>query len=121
MQLITESHIYLDLYRPGGTLDKATQRVSAAVGNDGQPHSPGIASILPLVLRSARFPVADFDSSGDQRFVMDTTAFDACPTTDPRLINLDVPFRTTADPVPIWSDHASAQLVQDAVSGFVSR
>src|SRR5208282_5684766 len=67
-----------------GTLDKATQGIGAAVSSDGQSHSTGIAAILPLVLCRARLPVANLDSGGHQRFVVDAAAFAACPSADPR-------------------------------------
>ena len=64
--------------------------------------------------------MADFDSSGDQRFVMDAAAFAASPPAGPRLIDLDM-FRTAANPVLIWPHHASPKLVQNAEGGFISR
>src|SRR5271166_3994957 len=76
-----------------GTLDKATQGIGAAVSSDGQSHSTGIAAILPLVLCRARLPVANLDSGGHQRFVVDAPAFAARPSTDPRLIDLHMLFR----------------------------
>ena len=106
--------------RHDGTLDKTTQRIGTAVSSDGQPHSTGIAAILPLVLCSARFPVADLDSGGHQRFVVDAPAFAARSSTDPRLIDLDMLFRPTTDAVLVRPHHARAQLVQDAEGGFIS-
>src|SRR5271166_2410075 len=101
-----------------GTLDKATQGIGAAV--DGQSHSTGIAAILPLVLCRARLPVANLDSGGHQRFVVDAPAFAARPSTDPRLIDLDMFFRPTTDAVLVRTHHARAQFVQDAEGSFVS-
>lgn len=56
--------------RHDGAFDEATQRICAAVGGDGQPHAPGVAAILSLVLRGARLPVADLDGGSHQRLVM---------------------------------------------------
>src|SRR5208282_2471650 len=67
-----------------GILDKATQGIGAAVSGDGQSHSTGIAAILPLVLRRARLPVANLDSGGHQRFVVDAPALAARPSADHR-------------------------------------
>src|SRR5271166_4972764 len=103
-----------------GTLDKATQGIGAAVSSDGQSHSTGIAAILPLVLCRARLPVANLDSGGHQRFVVDAPAFAARPSTDPRLIDLDMFFRPTTDVVLVRTHHARAQFVQDAEGSFVS-
>src|SRR5271166_3321793 len=103
-----------------GTLDKATQGIGAAVSSDGQSHSTGIAAILPLVLCRARLPVANLDSGGHQRFVVDAPAFAARPSTDPRLIDLDMFFRPTTDAVLVRTHHARAQFVQDAEGSFVS-
>ena len=103
-----------------GILDKATQGIGAAVSGDGQSHSTGIAAILPLVLRRARLPVANLDSGGHQRFVVDAPAFAARPSADPRLIDLDMLFRPTTDTVLVRPHHARAQFVQDAEGGFIS-
>ena len=50
-------------------------QIGAAVSGDGQSHATGIAAILPLVLRRARLPMANLDSGGHQRFVVDATAW----------------------------------------------
>jgi hypothetical protein len=47
----------------------------------------------------ARLPVANLDSGGHQRFVVDAPAFAARPSADPRLIDLDMLFRPTPDTV----------------------
>ena len=103
-----------------GILDKATQGIGAAVSSDGQSHSTGIAAILPLVLCRAWLPVANLDSGGHQRFVVDAPAFAARPSTDPRLIDLHMLFRPTTDAVLVRPHHARAQFVQDAEGSFVS-
>src|SRR5208282_4461108 len=103
-----------------GFLDKATQGIGAAVSCDGQSHSTGIAAILPLVLCRARLAVANLDSGGHQRFVVDAPAFAARPSADPRLIDLDMLFRPTPDTVLVRPHHARAQFVQDAEGGFIS-
>src|SRR5271165_6054399 len=69
-----------------GILDKATQRIGAAVSGDGQSHSTGITAILPLVLCRTRLPVANLDSGGHQRFVVDAPAFAARLSADPRIV-----------------------------------
>ncbi len=68
--------------RHDGTLDKSGQQFGAAVVSDGQPDATGIATILPLVLRSARLPVADLDGSRHQRLVVDATAFATSPASN---------------------------------------
>ena len=68
--------------RHNGALDEATQRIGAAVGSDGQPHAPGVAAILPLVLRGAGLPVADFDGSSHQRLVVNASAFTTRPASN---------------------------------------
>ena len=78
------------------------------------------APILPLVLCRARLPVANLDSGGHQRFVVDAPAFAARLSTDPRLINLHVLFRPTTDAVLVRPHHARAQFVQDAEGSFVT-
>jgi hypothetical protein len=64
--------------------------------------------------------MANPDSGGHQRFMVDAAALAARPSTDPSFIDLDVLFRATADTVLVRPHHASAQFVQDAESGFVS-
>src|SRR5271166_6561812 len=103
-----------------GILNKATQGICAAVSGDGQSHSTGIAAILPLILCRARLPVANLDSCGHQRFVVDAPAFAARPSADPCLIDLDMLFRPTTDTVLVRPHHARAQFVQDAEGGFIS-
>src|SRR5271169_7251166 len=92
-----------------GILDKATQGIGAAVSSDGQSHSTGIAAILPLVLCRARLPVANLDSGGHQRFVVDAPAFAARPSADPCLINLDMLFRPTTDTVLVRPHRATRE------------
>jgi len=65
--------------------------------------------------------VANFDSGGHQRFVMDAPTFAARPSTNPCLIDLDMLAQTTADPILIGAHHAGTQLVQNAESGLKSR
>ena len=91
----------------------------AAVGDDGQSHAPGVAAILPLVLRGAGLPVTDFDGSSHQCLVVNAPAFITRPAADPGFIHLDMLSRPAADPVPIGPNHARAKLVQNAEGGFV--
>src|SRR5450432_77824 len=101
-------------------LDKAGQGLGAAVGYDGQPYSTGIATVLSFVLRRPRFPAANLDSGGYQRFVVDASALAARPSADPGFIDLDMLFRPTTDTVPVRPHHAGAQFMQDTEGGFVS-
>src|SRR5450432_233433 len=103
-----------------GILDKAGQGLGAAVGYNDQSHSPGIATVLSLVLRRPRFPAANLDSGGHQRFVVDASALAARPAADPGFIDLDMLFRPTTDTVLVRPHHAGAQFMQDAEGGFVS-
>ena len=105
--------------RHDGAFDETTQRIGAAVGGDGQPHAPRVAAILPLVLRGAGLPLADFDGSGHQRLVVNASAFTARPASDITLVDLDIFSFSGTDPVAFGPDHASAELVQDAEGGLV--
>ena len=87
--------------RHDGTLDEATQRIGAAVGGDGQPYAPGVAATLPLVLRGAGLPLADFDGGSHERLVMNAAAFTACPASDIGFVDLDILSFSRTDPVPI--------------------
>ncbi len=60
--------------------------------------------------------MVDFDSGGDQRFVMDTTAFAASPPADPRLIDLDMLFRTAAIRSALWPSNGGAFAVNSRSS-----
>ena len=71
------------------------------VGGDGQPDATGIATILPLVLRSARLPVADLDGSRHQRLVVDATAFATSPASNIGFVHLNMLSGPAADPVLI--------------------
>ena len=64
--------------------------------------------------------MANLDSGGHQRFVVDAPAFAARPSADPCLINLDMLFRPTTDTVLVRPHHARAQFVQDAEGSFIS-
>lgn len=107
--------------RHDGAFDEATQRIGAAIVGDGQPHAPGVAAILPLVLRGAGLPVVDFDGSGHQRLVVNASAFTTRPASNIRLVDLDILSFSSTDPVPIRPHHPSAELVQDAEGGLVPR
>ena len=43
--------------RSNGALHEPTKRVGAPIGYYGEPDTPGIASVLSLVLRGSRFPM----------------------------------------------------------------
>ncbi len=103
-----------------GVLDKAAQGIGAAVGDDGQSHTTGIATVPALVLRRPRLAMANLDSGGHQCFVVDASAIAARPSTDPGLIDLDMLFRPTTDTILVRPHHAGAQFVKDAKRSFVS-
>ena len=65
--------------------------------------------------------MANLDSGGHQRFVVDAPAFAARPSADPRVVDLNMLFRPATDTVLVRTHHARAQFVQDAEGGFVSR
>ena len=87
--------------RHDGALDKAAERIGAAVRRDGQPNAPGIAAILPLVVRGARLAMANLDSAGDKNLMVDATAFAARPSADPGFIDFDM--LAGLPPIRSWS------------------
>jgi len=107
--------------RHDGALDEPAQGIGAAVGGDGKANATGIATVLALVLRGAGRAVANFNSSGNQRLVVDASALAARPSADPRFVDFDMLARRAADPVLIGPHHTSAQFVQDSEGGFISR
>ena len=106
--------------RHDGILDETTQRIGAAVGSHGQPHAPGVASILPLVLRGAGFPLADFDGGSYQRLVVNAAAFTACPASDIRLVDLDIFSFSGTDPILIGPHHGRAELDEGRVDEVIA-
>ena len=46
--------------RSNGALHEPTKRVGAPIGYYGEPDTPGIASVLSLVLRGSRFPMGNY-------------------------------------------------------------
>ena len=93
--------------RSNGALHEPTKRVGAPIGYYGEPDTPGIASVLSLVLRGSRFPMTNLDGTSDENLVVDTPAFAASPSTNPCLERL-------AGYDPDWAHHASAELVENA-------
>ena len=63
----------------------------------------------------------NFNSSGNQRLVVDASALAARPSADPCFVDFDMLARRAADPVLIGPHHTSAQFVQDSEGGFISR
>ena len=55
-----------------------------------EPDTPGIASVLSLVLRGSRFPMTNLDGTSDENLVVDTPAFAASPSTNPCLVYLNM-------------------------------
>ena len=72
--------------RSNGALHEPTKRVGAPIGYYGEPDTPGIASVLSLVLRGSRFPMTNLDGTSDENLVVDTPAFAASPSTNPCLV-----------------------------------
>ena len=52
--------------RSNGALHEPTKRVGAPIGYYGEPDTPGIASVLSLVLRGSRFPMTNLDGTSDR-------------------------------------------------------
>ena len=72
--------------RSNGALHEPTKQVGAPIGYYGEPDTPGIASVLSLVLRGSRFPMTNLDGTSDENLVVDTPAFAASPSTNPCLV-----------------------------------
>ena len=51
--------------RSNGALHEPTKRVGAPIGYYGEPDTPGIASVLSLVLRGSRFPMTNLDGTSE--------------------------------------------------------
>jgi len=105
--------------RHDGALNKSAQRIGTAVSRDGQPHSPGIPTILALVLRSAGLAVANFDGGGHKRFMMNTAPFTARLAADPDFIDLHMVCWLSANSVLVGPHHAGTKLVKNSKGGFV--
>ena len=106
--------------RHDSTLDKPAQCIGATVGSDGQSDSSGVPTILALILRGAGFPVADFDSGGYKRFVMDTAPFSARLAADPGFIDLHMVRRLPTNSVLVGPYHAGTKLVKNSKCSFVT-
>ena len=107
--------------RSNGALHEPTKRVGAPVGYYGEPDTPGIASVLSLILRGPRFPMTHFNGTSDENLVVDSPAFAASPSTDPCLVYLNMFPRLAADTILIGPHHASAKLVEDAEGRLIAR
>jgi len=100
---------------------EAAKRVGAAIGGNRQPDATGVTAILPLVLSGAGLPVADLDSTGDQRLVVDATPLATRPATKTQVSSTSTCLAgLSTDAILIGSDHPGAQLVKNAEGGFVS-
>ena len=107
--------------RSNGALHEPTKRVGAPIGYYGEPDTPGIASVLSLVLRGSRFPMTNLDGTSDENLVVDTRAFAASPSTNPCLVYLNMFPRLAADTILIGPHHASAELVENAEGRLIAR
>ena len=107
--------------RSNGALHEPTKRVGAPIGYYGEPDTPGIASVLSLVLRGSRFPMTNLDGTSDENLVVDTPAFAASPSTNPCLVYLNMFPRLAADTILIGPHHASAELVENAEGRLIAR
>ena len=84
----------------GATLSTNPQSDGAPIGYYGEPDTPGIASVLSLVLRGSRFPMTNLDGTSDENLVsVDTPAFAASPSTNPCLVYLNMFPRLAADTI----------------------
>ena len=61
------------------------------------------------------------NGTSDENFVMDATAFAACPSTNPCLVYLNMFPRLAADTILIGPHHASAEFVENAEGRLVAR
>ena len=107
--------------RSNGALHEPAKRVGAPIGYYGEPDTPGIASVLSLVLRGSRFPMTNLDGTSDENLVVDTPAFAASPSTNPCLVYLNMFPRLAADTILIGPHHASAELVENAEGRLIAR
>jgi len=65
--------------------------------------------------------VAHFNGTSNQNLVVDASALAACPTADAGLVDLDMLVRASTDPIPVGTDHSSAELVENLKGSFVAR
>src|ERR1700693_3355058 len=107
--------------RSDGAIDKSTKRIGASVSGDCQPNAPRIALILPLVRRGSRLAMPHLNGAGDQTFVVNASAFAACPTADPGFVHLDMLVRAATDAILVRADHSGAQFVKDLKGCLVTR
>ena len=106
--------------RHDGALDEPAQRVGATVSSDGQSDSPGVPTILTLILRGAGFAVADLDGGCHKRLVMYTAPFAARLGADPAFIYFHMVPRLPADSVLVGAHHSRTELVKNSECRFVS-
>jgi hypothetical protein len=99
---------------------KATKRLCATIGSDGESDSPRISDALPLVELGARFALAHLYITGDKYFVMGAPTFTVCSSTDIGLIDRDVLTVLASNPVLIGTHHAGVELVESPESGLVA-
>ena len=107
--------------RSDGAIDKSTKRIGASVSGDCQPNAPRIAPILSLVLRGSRLAMAHLNGAGDQNFVVNASAFAACPTADPGFVHLDMLVRAAPDAILVRANHSGAQFVEELKGCLVAR
>src|ERR1022692_847503 len=94
--------------RRHGAIDESTKRFGAAVSGDCQPNAARIASILPLVLRGPRLPMAHLNGAGDKNLVVNASTFAACSTANPGFVHLDMLVRAATDAILVRADHSGA-------------
>ena len=87
--------------RSNGALHEPTKRVGAPIGYYGEPDTPGIASVLSLVLRGSRFPMTNLDGTSDENLVVDSRPSPRVPSTNPCLVYLNMFPRLAADTILI--------------------
>ena len=115
--------IVSDAQRPRsyGILHESTKRVSAPIRHYGEPDTPGMASVLSLVLRGPRFPMAHFNRTSDKNLVVDTPALAASPSTNPSLVYLHMFPWLAANTILVGPHHASTELVENAKGRLIAR
>ena len=100
--------------RSNSLLDKPTQRLTTSILGDRKPDSPGVSAILPLILRSPRFAMPDFDSTGHENIMIDAPAFATGAAADVGFISLDVFLWLAAYSILITTHHPSAVIAHPA-------
>jgi hypothetical protein len=97
--------------------DKAGKRIGAAVWHDTKPQSSRInaASVL-LTIGRAR---PNLDRPDDKSLVMDAATLAARLAADHAFVNFDR--MLAANGIALWTNHASAELVEYLKSGLITR